>query len=344
MDISKKINQTINKLKLDLRGKIVLTEAATGPYCITPIIAALAGAKVFAFTKNTKYGTTKDVTVQTNNLIKETNNILDIEIITELDRDIINKADIITNSGHLRPLNKLKLHHTKTGVVIPLMYENWELRNSDIDLDYCKNNDILVAGTNEQHPDIDMYGYLGDMCMKLILDSGNCLYNSTLVLLSNNDFGPSIVQKIAPLVKRIGIIDTNIRKKKYSSLDNADWLGTFPTLNISKKYSDADAIILSAYPFDHTWIGNVSEITIKTIKSKFSSPLILRFMGDIDTNDLDHADISYYPSYVNSGHMGILPSDIGYDPVIRLQTAGLKVGQLLSQNIFSSSLVQLLGS
>ena len=67
-------------------------------------------------------------------------------------------------------------------------------------------------------------------------------------------------------------------------------------------------------------------------------------MGDINTNDLDHADISYYPSFVNSGHMGILPSDIGYDPVIRLQTAGLKVGQLLSQNIFSSSLVQLLGS
>ena len=55
MDISKKIDQTINKLKLDLKGKIVLTEAATGPYCTTPIIAALAGAKVFAFTKNTKY-------------------------------------------------------------------------------------------------------------------------------------------------------------------------------------------------------------------------------------------------------------------------------------------------
>jgi len=32
---------------------------------------------------------------------------------------------------------------------------------------------------------------------------------------------------------------------------------------------------------------------------------------------------------VPSGHMGILPSTIGIDPIIRLQSGGLKVAELM---------------
>ena len=56
----KKILKSIKKFKLSLKNKNILTEAANGNYVVTPIIAALAGAKVTALAKNTRYGKTTD--------------------------------------------------------------------------------------------------------------------------------------------------------------------------------------------------------------------------------------------------------------------------------------------
>ena len=43
--IKNKILNIIRELDLDLNGKTILTEAATGAYVVTPIIAAAAGAR-----------------------------------------------------------------------------------------------------------------------------------------------------------------------------------------------------------------------------------------------------------------------------------------------------------
>ncbi len=56
-----KLRKRVQALDLNLKGKIVLTEAATGAYVVTPILAALAGAKVYAFSKTTCYGTVEEV-------------------------------------------------------------------------------------------------------------------------------------------------------------------------------------------------------------------------------------------------------------------------------------------
>ena len=42
-------------------------------------------------------------------------------------------ADIVTNSGHLRPLDEEAVGRMKPGAAIPLMYEAWELRPDDVD-------------------------------------------------------------------------------------------------------------------------------------------------------------------------------------------------------------------
>src|SRR5258706_12539264 len=106
---------------------------------VTPILAALAGAEVYAFTRDTKYGSIGEVRNQANALLDVFDDkTLKISIIDILTPEIISKADIITNSGHLRPLNSEKLQFAKKEVVIPLMYEAWERRDADIDLEYCK--------------------------------------------------------------------------------------------------------------------------------------------------------------------------------------------------------------
>ena len=325
-----KIEKQIGELSLNLTNKVLLTEAATGPYFVTSIIGALSGAKVFALAKDSAYGSASEVFEINKKILKSLNLDPDIKFIDKLDRNIIGEADIISNSGHLRPLDRQMLQHTKKGCVIPLMYESWELRESDIDIQFCKENNIMVGATNERHPDVNVFNYLGDMAMKLIFDSGICLFENNFVLISNNDFGPFIAKTLMKISKNVGVIDKKEKRDAYES--NIDWLSDFPEIKISGKYRDCEAIIFTAYPFDINWIGGKnSVIPVEKIMSEFSNPYVLRFAGNIDTVECDKKGLMYFPQKVHSGHMGVLPSDIGFDPVIRLQAGGLKAGELMLQ-------------
>lgn len=328
MSLKNKIEKVVNDLKLDLKGKVVLTEAATGAYVVTPIIAAIAGAKVYAYTQNSKYGTIQEVKEQTLAIAKSFGD-LNIHIIDELSSEILSIADIITNSGHLRPINKDKLIHLKKGAVIPYMFESWEFREEDLDLKYCQENNIKVGATNERHPNIDVFNYLGELAVKLIHNAGKCLYKNNFIIISNNDFGYHIAKTLIKLCNKVGVIDLAENRNKYS--DEVEWISDFPDINIPENYKDTEAIIFTAYPFDDTWIkenGIISADKFKVI----NNPLILRFAGHIDAIYLDKHKIAYYPNQVKSGHMGILLSDIGNDSVIRLQAGGLKAGQLMLEN------------
>jgi hypothetical protein len=326
--LNKKILDTIKRLNLDLSGKIVLTEAATGAYVVTAIIAALAGAEVYAFTKNTKYGSINKVREQTNELCNQFDETLSIKIIDNLTPEILSKIDIITNSGHLRPLDENKLKHLKKGSVIPLMYEDWEWRESDLNLDFCKKNNILVGATNERHPDVDVFSYLGDMALKMIFDADLCLHNNSFILLCNNDFGPFIAKTLASCCYKLLVIDKDENKKKYEEI-KVDFSNTFDSPQIPIEYKSSAAIIFTAYPFDKTWIGDdATDIKVNDLIKQLDTPFIVRYAGDID--EIYCKDkVPFYPKKVTSGHMGILPSEIGFDPIIKLQAGGLKVGELL---------------
>ena len=67
---------------------------------------------------------------------------------------MVAQADIITNSGHVRPIDAEMIGWMKPTAVIPLMYEAWEFRDADLDLAACQRRGIVVAGTNERHPAI----------------------------------------------------------------------------------------------------------------------------------------------------------------------------------------------
>ena len=56
------LRQAIADYGLDLSGLTVFTEAASGPYLHTPILAALAGAeKVYAQTANSAYASRRSI-------------------------------------------------------------------------------------------------------------------------------------------------------------------------------------------------------------------------------------------------------------------------------------------
>src|SRR5690242_80467 len=94
-----KLFKRVEALGLNLQGKTVLTEAASGAYVVTPLLAAIAGAKVYAFTRTTRYGTVDEIFANTKKLIADcTSRKLDITLVDELTPEIIAEADVITNS------------------------------------------------------------------------------------------------------------------------------------------------------------------------------------------------------------------------------------------------------
>jgi len=230
-----------------------------------------------------------------------------IEIVTGRSPAIVAQADIITNSGHVRPIDRDMIGWMKPSAVVSLMYEAWEFRPGDVDLDACRERQIRVGATDERHPDVDVFSFLAPMAVKLLLDAHVAVYRSSILLLCDNPFSGFILR---------GLIRAG------ATVDVADSVATAPR---QQRY---DAIVVALHPRD---VPVVSAADARLISCNWPGAVVAQFWGDIDRAALDDLHVPLWPEKAPAaGHMGILPSAIGPEPVIRLQAGGLKVGELLS--------------
>jgi hypothetical protein len=301
------MREAIERCRLNLAGSTVFTEAASGAYVVTPILAALAGAKhVYAITRTTRYGSADDIKDETLMLAKRVGVDSRIEVITHKSYEHVSQADIITNSGHVRPLDNEMIGWMKPTAVIPLMYETWELRPSDVDIEACRHRGLAVAGTNERHPSIDVFSFLGPMAIKQLLDAGVAVYAGRILLLCDNLFSPFIER---------GLVGCGAYVDVHRQLADVPRSNTY------------DAILVALQP------GSKPVLTAAeahTIAVSMPGAIVVQFWGDIEREAFYAADITVWPPTAPpQGHMGILPSAIGPDPVVRLQCGGLKVAEVL---------------
>lgn len=299
------MQQAIDRCNLQLQGAVVLTEAATGAYVVTPVIAAMAGAKkVFAIAQNTRYGTVDQVQGITKTLAELAGVSQRIEYLTHKSSDILAQADIITNSGHVRPLDAETIGWMKSSSVIGLMYEAWEFRSEDVDLAACRQRGIQLAGVNEQHPAVDVFSFLGIMAVKLLLDAGVSVYTSNILLLCDNPFSVFIQKGLANAGAKV---------------DTVVGLWEAP-LDIAY-----DAILVALHPQAEPIL---SGIDAEKIEKYWPGAVVAQYWGDIERTAFYSRGISICPEVEpNAGHMGILPSGVGPEPIIRLQTGGLKAAE-----------------
>jgi hypothetical protein len=301
------MREAIQRCELDLRGSVVVTEAAIGAYVVTPILAAMAGAEcVFAVTRTTRYGSTDQVMAHTREVARRAGVDDLIRIIVEKSADIMARADIITNSGHVRPIDHTTIGYFKPTAVVPLMYESWEYRFADLDLIACRAKGIAVAGTNEQHSAVDVFSYLGIMAVKLLLDAGIAVHGSHVLLLCDNPFSQFIERGL----RGVGAVVDCVR-------------------GLSEANNDAtyDAIVIALRPRSKPVLDNVDA---KRVKRTWNGAVVVQFWGDIQRDSFAEYDVPMWPPQQPApGHMGILPSEVGPEPVVRLQSGGLKVGEIL---------------
>jgi len=301
------MSDAIDRCKLDLSGYVVFTEAASGAYLTTPVLAAMAGADhVYALTRSTRHGSVQDITASTLDLAELAGVRGRVEVITDKSQQIVSKADIVTNSGHLRPIDSEMIAWMKPTAVIPLMYEDWELRDGDIDLEACRKHGIRVTGTNERHEAVDVFSFLGIMAVKLLLDSGVAVYSSRVLVLCDNPFGPYIER---------GLVSGGAVVERVNSLAEA------------REDAHYDAILLALTP---TTRSAISEVHLSKIARHWPGAVVAVYWGDVDRSNLSSAGLSFWPPEAPAlGHMGILPSGVGPESIVRLQTGSLKAAEAM---------------
>jgi hypothetical protein len=308
------MDAAIARCRLDLTGFAVLTEAASGPYVVTPVLAAMAGGTVYALAAASKYATAGELERSTFELARMTGVEDRITLIQKKEPAIIGKVDIVTNSGQVRPIDAQMVAQLKPACAVSLMYEAWEYRGTDVDVRACRSRGIKVAGTNERHPAVDVFSFLGLMAVKQLHDAGVAVYGSRVVLLCDNPFGPFM----ARCLQNCGAVVTEARKLSPGFVPAA-----------------CDAIIVALLPRAGLVLGAEDA---NLLAERAPGAVVVQYWGDVDRAALAAASVPVWPPHEpEKGHMAVLPSAIGPEPIVRLQAGGLKVGEILARGFDSAT-------
>jgi hypothetical protein len=308
------ILDSIDRLELSLSGLTVLTEVGTNYYLYTPIIAALAGAKrVYAWTGDTPYGLGSETIKKCKELAKKLD-VLDRIEFSNNKQNIqhIESANIITNSGFLRPIDKNFLRYVNSKkCVVSLMFEAWEFRESDLDLQACRKANIKVAGTWENHPSIKVFNATGHLAVKLIMEAGFEVYGNNIAVWSADDFGITAAKEL----KNLGASSVLL------TADKAELLSAL---------SQLDFIYFCDYAGNISLIGPDGILDFDNIKEINPGIGIVHLFGDIDIKECVNHCLRVYPH--KNGHPQIMTETLAYlgpDPFLNLTIAGFKVGEYL---------------
>ncbi len=307
------IDDAIARLELDLSGVRVLTEAASGAYVVTPLIAARAGAeRVCAVTRSSQYGSAADVLAYGREWAAAFGLADRIEFATGAAADYANEADLVTNLGFVRPIDSALIRRLRQHAVVSLMWEPWELRAGEIDLDACDAAGIPVIGTNERDARLQIFDYVGMLAVKLLLESGVECAHSRVVLIGSDPFGATtetLLTAIGAEVSRVALPADGV------SLDEIAGV----------QVERADAVVLVEHRDRRVLVGSAGGIRVERFGT--AGCRLIHVAGAVDDEAVARAGIAKHPAgHVEPGYMTVATDYVGPRPVIDLHAAGLRVG------------------
>jgi len=299
------MSRRIDILGLDLGGRAVVTEAATGAYATTAVIAALAGAMVNACARDTaRHGTAREAIEATRALARLAGVEDRITFSLGVPDEALWRCDILTNSGRIRPITATLVRLLPKSAVIALMFEAWEFRDSDIDRNACRDRGVRIVGVNERHPDVAVFPFLGPLCVLQLSEAGLDVPGCAVAVLCDNPFAPHLLEGLEHAGARPTLFPTP------DALTAGPW----------------DAVVLALQPGD----APLGPADLSTIIARAPKALLTQFWGDIDREAASALAMRIAPSAAPAaGHMGILLNRLGHEPIVRLQAGGLKAAEIV---------------
>lgn len=323
--VERLVRQAIAEQGLELTGLTVFTEAASGPYLHTPILAALAGAeKVYAQTADSSYAPKEDVLEATEQVAGALGVADRVEVLFDKPAAALAKSDIVTNSGFVRPIDRTTVEQLKPTAVVPLMWETWEFRPEDMDLDACREHGILVLGTDESRPPLALYPYGGYAALKLLFELGLEGYKTRILLLGGGQaFGRSVWE----LFTNFGMDVAWFAESEPEARPYAE-LAEFVAANAA----ELDAILISEHKVSSPLIGADGLVSATELARLNPALAVGVISGNVDAGELEASGLPYLPTRIRPfGYMSYQPGDLGPRPVLELYAAGLKVGEAMAR-------------
>jgi hypothetical protein len=314
------VHDAVGNLALDLSEQVVLTEAATGAFALTASIAALAGAaRVLILGKDSRFGSAAEAVAQTLAIAREWNCADGMEILAGKDSVQVSDADIVTNLRALRPLDRAFIQRLKTSAVVPLMFETWEYRHEDLDLEACKERGIAVLGTNERYPGVEVLSYLGPVAVRLVLEAGVEVFRSRIIVLGSGVFAAVASGALRALGAEVDEFPVTEE-------------GAFDHQRAARVLRLADVLLVAEHVCRRPLLGRGCRLSATHLAELNPGLIVVHIAGDINQADLTRVRIRVHPETIAPpGYMSVSTAHVGPAPVIRLHTAGLKVGELLAR-------------
>jgi hypothetical protein len=292
------IGDVVARMRLDLSGLVVFTEAASGPYLGVPLLAAAAGARrVHAVAADNRWHRADDVIAETR-AAAEALGLEGLVLARTKEPAALGEADIVTNTGAVRPIDAATVAQLKPTAVVPLMWEAWELRPDEVDVAACRRAGVLVLGTDECTEWFDMRPYMADLGLKLLGELGVEPSGSSVLVLGRQ-----------PLIG--GAIEAGLRAAG-ATVTWVDGGGPYP----SERY---DAVIVAEH------------VLRDPLPLEPTAPVGV-VAGNVDAEALRAAGVRVVPDVIAPpGTMSYQPAVLGPRPVLELTGAGLKVGEVAAR-------------
>ncbi len=312
------IEETRKALNLDLRGMNVLTEAASGNFAVTPVIAAMAGAEtVYVVSRDSSYGTVKEVREHLD-AFAEACGIAPAKIIyTEDKNSVAGSVNVVTNSGFVRPIDDRFISSLPADAGISLMFESWEFRPEDIDLESCVRHNVPVLGVNENDERLKIFRYVGLDVLKLLFEEQIEVFKGRFLVLSSGSYLKEIRHVLDANGAAVTAVDTEAGKRVDGKAAPED---------------SFDAIVVAEQKNAECLLGEESRyIDLRQVKC--DGPVI-HIAGVVDDDYIRSLGYRKNPDReIRYGHMGVTTEYMGVRPVVELNAAGLKAGQLLVEGM-----------
>jgi hypothetical protein len=318
----------ISRLGLDLRGRTVLTEAATGYFALTPVIAAQAGADlVLALASSSRWGSAGEARAAVEGARRALGAPDRIRFLDRLAPADLSEVDLVTNLGPIRPLDAARVAGLREGAVIAAMCEAWEIRKGDVDLGACARRGVRVAGVNEDHPLVDVFEHNALLAVKMLHQLQIEVHDSRICVAGEGKFA----DRIAPALARLGALVRRTGRLRGEGAERA--------------LDRADALVVADYDRTDVLLGEGGDLTVEALQKRAPHAAVVQFAGWIRAGELRAAGVRVFPGEeIGPRRMGRTMAYLGPAPLVGLHAAGLKAAEMVLTGDGPVGLAQIVGN
>ncbi len=302
----------VSRMQLGLNGQRVHTEAASGPFAATALVAALAGAsEVVAVTRDSRWGRATETIARGRELAERLGVAGTIRYEEGEAARFAEGCDVVTNLGFVRPIDAALISRLSPRACIALMWEPWEFRPEDIDLAASRQYGVPVIGTAETHPQVRTFEYIGPTVGRLLLESGIEILGSKLLLSGSDPFGAATEKWLTGAGAEVC----------RASAD--EWAGVVESGGLAVSGAPLDAVVIVEHRLHQEIIGARHAAALEILSA--SGTPVIRVCGGVDHAALRERGVTLVPdTQVSSGYMAVTTAYAGSRPVVDLHAAGLK--------------------